>query len=147
MIQRIVYFSRNVMAGTDSQMKAEVEGILATARRNNAQAGVTGSLIFNSGGFAQVLEGRPEDVGAIFEKIQRDERHSDVLVLECRDVATRTFPNWSMGFVGARAGHERLFGAISESSGFDPSRFGAADVFAAMDRLVREEEGALASSA
>jgi hypothetical protein len=143
MIQRIVYFSHNAMAGSDDQLRAEVEHILATARRNNSAAGVTGSLIFNSGGFAQVLEGHADDVGAIFEKIQRDERHSDVLVLECRDVAERLFPDWSMGFVGASLRHERLFGAVSENGGFDASRFNSSDVFEAMQRLVREEEHAL----
>jgi hypothetical protein len=139
-LQRIVYFSRNTMDASHGTLREAVDDILEKARVNNAAAGVTGALIFNSNGFAQVLEGEREDVAAIFERIQCDPRHSDVLVLEYETVESRRFPNWSMAYVGASRTDERLFGAVSEASGFDSALLRADEVLAAMERLVREEE-------
>ncbi|UEM07295.1 BLUF domain-containing protein (plasmid) [Skermanella rosea] len=81
-IHRLVYFSRNAMPGTEDEIVAGVQQILASSRSNNARAGVTGALLFNSGCFAQVLEGPTPAVTETFERIQWDERHSEVLVLE-----------------------------------------------------------------
>ncbi len=140
MIQRIVYFSRNRMRGTDDQVEENVLQILHSARARNAAVNVTGALIFNSGGFAQVLEGGVAETGEIFERIQRDDRHSDVLVLECRMVEERLFGDWSMAYAGAGHHDERMFGASSGDSGFDASHFPADEVFEAMQRLLMEEE-------
>lgn len=140
MLQRIVYFSRNRMTGDSAAMRKEVETILDAARRNNRAAGLTGALIFNSGGFAQVLEGERDALAATFERIQCDPRHSDVLVLEYCEADRRYFDHWSMAFVGVNQDDQRLFGAISKESGFDHSHFSATDVLQAMHRLVSEEE-------
>jgi hypothetical protein len=142
MLHRIVYFSRNTMSGSSSDVLAGVQQILATARRNNARVGVTGALVFNSGGFAQVLEGPRQGVAEIFERIQCDRRHSDVLVLEHTQVETRSFASWSMAFIGRNLSDDRLFGAISKDSGFDPESMSTAEIFQAMNRLVLEEETA-----
>ena len=60
--------------------------------------GVTGALLFNEDLFAQVLEGPLEAVEQIFEQIQRDQRHSDVTILESGPAVERDFPEWSMAF-------------------------------------------------
>ncbi|UEM24727.1 BLUF domain-containing protein (plasmid) [Skermanella mucosa] len=144
-IHRLVYFSRNAMPGTDGEIVAGVQQILASSRRNNARAGVTGALLFNSGCFAQVLEGPSPAVTETFERIQWDERHSEVLVLEYAAVAARLFPNWSMSFVGADRSDQQLFGDVSAKSGFNPIHLKADRIFATLDRLMREEEKQAAS--
>jgi hypothetical protein len=142
---RLVYFSRNAIPGGAPALEAEIPGILATSQRNNARVGVTGALMFNSGGFAQVLEGRQRDVSSVFERIQCDPRHSDVLVLSFSAVASRLFGHWSMGWVGASQGDRRLFGAVGPTSGFDPDRLAGIDVAGDMLRLMQEEEAAAAA--
>lgn len=137
---RLVYFSRNQMPGSNQDIVAGIHQILASSRRNNAALGVTGALLFNSGCFAQVLEGPRAAVSRIFERIQRDPRHSDALVLEYAPVAKRSFPSWSMAFVGQRQKEQRLFGAISADSGFDPAHLSAEQIFSTLRRLVLEEE-------
>jgi hypothetical protein len=62
-----------------------------------------GTLLFNRGCFAQVLEGPREAVERTFERIQRDPRHADVMPLEFAPVARRGFPSWSMAFVARSA--------------------------------------------
>ncbi len=49
-------------------MAAELHSILLSARTNDAPASVTGALLYNSGNFAQVLEGPVAAVERIFEK-------------------------------------------------------------------------------
>lgn len=98
-LYRIVYCSRNLIAGTDAQQDQVLAGILQTARTNNAQQNVTGALLYNSGHFAQVLEGSRDAIERIFERIQRDQRHDDVTVLEFTESAARDFPEWSMAHV------------------------------------------------
>jgi hypothetical protein len=99
-LYRLVYCSRNRIRGSAAHVAAELHTILESARVNNARLGVTGALIFNAGNFAQVLEGPPSEVGKIFEKIQRDLRHSEVTVVQSGPAVERQFPDWSMAFAG-----------------------------------------------
>jgi len=96
----LAYFSRNAIAGTVDELNCEIASILHSARRNNPARNVTGALLYSDGCFAQVLEGRREDVEHIFENIQCDLRHSGVTVMHFHDVGERSFGEWSMAFAG-----------------------------------------------
>lgn len=100
-VYKLLYCSRNHIGGTPEQQRSEVERILASSRRNNVRQGLTGALLFNGDWFAQVLEGSLQAVEAAFERIQRDDRHSDVTLLESGYVAGRDFGEWSMAYAGA----------------------------------------------
>ncbi len=95
-LYKIVYCSKNYVAGTPGDWDSEILQILSTARANNSSQSVTGALLFSSGYFAQVLEGPQASIERIFEKIQRDPRHGEVTVLESGAAPERTFPEWSM---------------------------------------------------
>ena len=146
-IHRLVYTSRNLLQGTDPERAAVVAQILATSQRNNGKIGVTGALLFNSGSFAQVLEGPRAAVEATFERIQRDPRHSDVSVLQCEPVESRGFPNWSMAFIGHSVRGHALWNEIAGRTGFDISRIEGDQLFATLRRIVVEEEGVVADAA
>ena len=139
-LYRLVYSSKNLLHGAESDIAATVAEILATSQRNNARAGVTGALMFNQGAFAQVLEGPQRAVEATFERIQRDPRHGDVTVLQCGGVDSQGFPNWSMAFVGQSQAAHALWHGMAAASGFDPSRLDGDSVFATLRSLVLEEE-------
>jgi hypothetical protein len=96
----LAYFSRNAISGTPDDMRIAIAQILAAARRNNVRHHVTGALVFSDGCFAQVLEGRREDVESVFETIQCDPRHRDVTIMHLHEVAERSFGEWSMAFGG-----------------------------------------------
>ena len=98
-LYKIVYCSRNLVEGDAKHCDAEIAQILDTARRNNSSKGITGALLFNSGCFAQVLEGPRAAIETIFERIQCDPRHSDVAVLESGNTTERNFPEWAMAHV------------------------------------------------
>jgi hypothetical protein len=140
LVHRLVYFSRNAMPGTNDEIVEGIHQILKSSRSNNARVGVTGALLFNSGCFVQVLEGSASAVSETFERIQWDERHSDVLVLDYSPVAARAFPDWSMSFVGMERSGQELFGDVSAASGFDPAHLTADQILSTLHRLVLEEE-------
>lgn len=139
-LHRLVYYSRNKMDGSPELVLQEVRSILDISRINNEKVGVTGALLFNSGCFAQVLEGGQAAVEATFERIQRDERHGEVSLLSFGAVPERSFTNWSMAFVGASTFDAERFGGIAGESGFDPSRLTGDRVNAMLFNLTMEEE-------
>ncbi len=96
---RILYCSRNRTAQVEGKGAQALSQIFQTARFNNSRRDVTGALLYSSGFFAQVLEGPREEIEQVFEKIQCDPRHGDVTVLECSDIESRDFPQWSMARV------------------------------------------------
>jgi hypothetical protein len=99
-MHRLVYYSANKIGGTVDHMRSGMNQILAASRRNNGSVGLTGALMFSAGYFGQVLEGPQEAIEATFERIQQDRRHGDVNLLEFKEVANRSFGDWSMAFVG-----------------------------------------------
>jgi blue light- and temperature-responsive anti-repressor len=108
---RVVYVSRSLLP--EAAAEAELEGILAHARRGNAALGVSGALLFSEDCFAQALEGPPEAVEAVFEAIQRDPRHAEVVVLEAAPVPAREFGAWSMAYAGRCRRAEARFASLA----------------------------------
>ena len=76
-----------------------LQDLLQVARRNNQALGVTGMLLFTESTFLQVLEGAPAVVRSLYEKIAKDQRHANVLILAEDSIEQRNFGDWSMGFV------------------------------------------------
>ncbi|MDZ4789595.1 MAG: BLUF domain-containing protein [Hyphomicrobiales bacterium] len=71
-------------------------GILASARPNNTRDGITGALICREDIYLQLLEGPRDAVTAAFDRIKRDDRHMDAVILVSCDVEARIFPQWAM---------------------------------------------------
>lgn len=141
-LYRLVYYSRNAITGDAAALAGEITSILRKSQINNQRVGVTGALMFNSGCFAQVLEGSRLAVEDVFERIQQDERHGEVSLLGFDPVSARAFDNWSMGFVGASIDDAARYGALVQHSGFDPARMTGEALFETLHRLAIEEEQA-----
>jgi hypothetical protein len=130
-LRRVVYVSHTAVAPGEP-MWPVLDSILTAARRNNRRAGVTGALVYSARRFAQVLEGPPDSVEAIFERIQCDLRHDHVTVLEVSTPERRAFGDWSMAFVAdAPVPAEALEG---------PG--GAARIMATLQAAIRNTEAA-----
>lgn len=77
----------------------ELLEILRTSRKNNIENNVTGLLLYKEGNFLQILEGEEADVKFIFEKIKKDTRHTDIIIIFEEPTETREFDNWQMAFL------------------------------------------------
>ena len=139
-LHRVLYCSRNLIPGTPEAVAADVGSILATSRRNNARDGITGGLLFSEGCFAQVLEGPLDAIESAFERIQCDERHSDVTVLQSGPIATRDFPDWSMAFTGSDRASNPIMGMRIADAFAGQSNDGNKVLDLLKDVIVRETE-------
>jgi hypothetical protein len=111
-LYNVVYCSR----ATDGVDDDEVQRIIATARRCNAQHGITGMLVFGSGIFFQWLEGPRHEVTALMGLLRKDTRHENVVELsEEEDIGERLFPTWDMELVSSDHIREVLEDALGSA--------------------------------
>jgi hypothetical protein len=80
--------------------REQIEQILLVSRRNNEAAEITGALLFSDTNFFQVLEGPRAEVERLYETLNHDPRHKDLLLLLSEPLAARQFPDWSMAYIG-----------------------------------------------
>jgi len=93
---RLIYRSRSV-APIDWP---SVLDILETSRSNNLALEVSGVLLTTRSHYLQVLEGRYEDVNQLFMHIVRDERHTDIELIDFNIIDARLFRDWGMRGIG-----------------------------------------------
>lgn len=98
-----------------------VADLLTHARANNAEAGITGMLLYVEGSFFQVLEGEEATVARVFTEIKRDPRHRRVVEIIREPILERVFSDWSMGY--ARVGREDAGILAGENDFFQDEQF------------------------
>jgi hypothetical protein len=92
----------------------DLEAIHRTAREVNALEGITGLLIFNGTHFLQIVEGAPEAIDELVERLRRDPRHSGLEVRDQQLVENRSFPDWSMELVRVSASYFEAKDTVSD---------------------------------
>lgn len=95
MLVRLLYASR-LADGAGAEV---VESIVSQSRENNPAHGITGVLCYAGDVFMQVLEGGRAPVNALYNRIARDERHRQVMLLHYEEITERRFGGWTMGQV------------------------------------------------
>jgi Sensors of blue-light using FAD len=106
-LYRIVYCSSSNLAGSRSELEVQIRRILASSRKNNFEAAISGAMAFNEGWFAQVLEGSLDALAVTFGRIRSDPRHRDLRVLQQVAAQQRLFPTWSMAYADTPDGQAR----------------------------------------
>jgi hypothetical protein len=133
-ILQLIYVS----AATAPFTEQELARLLLRARANNQRLDVSGLLIHHAGSFFQVLEGGPDTVETLYERIAIDKRHTRVFLLARSMVPQRAFGDWSMGFV---AGADQQ---LKDLPGFNDFLRRGFDASQATDRASRAKDLALA---
>ena len=90
-IKHVIYTSRPTFFDNDV-----LDGILNTSRSNNTECEVTGSLIFHSDLYLQLLEGPSEAIDELYQKILADSRHTEITKLRDENTERRLFASWTM---------------------------------------------------
>jgi hypothetical protein len=138
---RLTYFSRNRLDRFNAPISDRVSEILAVSAVNNRRDNVTGALVYDNKWFAQVLEGAENVVAATFERILRDQRHSDISLVAMARVAQREFPNCAMTAVGHCPENTDIFRRYTENRHFDPQLMPAARIAELIEAVVFASEG------
>lgn len=98
-----MFFLIYVSAAVTWFSPSELRTLLERSRARNAQAGITGMLLYQDGNFMQALEGEESAVRALEACIAVDLRHRGMLTLCTGHTTERQFPDWSMAFHDLRA--------------------------------------------
>jgi len=118
-MRRMIYIS----TGRADHLLADRDDILALARRNNPELGITGMLITHTSTYVQILEGPPETVVPLLRYIAGDRRHSGFRLLLDEPIAVPTFAGRSMNHhatTGLGADLVRPIEALRSSTLRDP---------------------------
>lgn len=94
-MHHLIYLSR----ATQPMSEEALATLLHQARHYNAQHGLTGVLAYGNGQFMQLLEGEQSAINTLYERIQRDPRHENLVRFADKAITQRSFSTWSMAFV------------------------------------------------
>ena len=130
-LTQLIYVST---AAADTDVAA-VQRILDVARRHDATHGISGALLVNGGHFLQVLEGRAEDVNALYARIRRDRRHHHVALVDFGPLKQREFEGWAMRHVPGPRGHDRGVTGFLDELAASPDTERAHTALVLMQRL------------
>ena len=109
---RLVYISASLLAD-DPNERRQIADILLTSRRNNEESKVTGALLATDHNFSQVLEGERDAVEATYERIARDPRHKDIVLILYESIEVRRFPDWTMAWIGPSQSAEEAVARVT----------------------------------
>ncbi len=134
MLVRLLYASR-IAESTGDQA---IDDILTESRAKNAEHGITGVLCVCQTGrvFMQVLEGGREEVNALYNNIVRDARHSNVVLLDYEEIASRAFVGWRMGRVDLGKVNLSIILKYSELPRLDPYAISGKTALALLTELM-----------
>ncbi len=91
----LVYRSRS----TKQLKKDRVVAMSKHFAARNRDRDITGMLVFDGDYFMQVLEGPRQKITALYELIQTDPRHEEVVTVLDEPIYRRTFDDWGLGFI------------------------------------------------
>jgi hypothetical protein len=92
MLSHLIYISKRDSTCTQE----EITKILEYSQNYNRDNDITGVLLYSDRAFIQHLEGEHDIITALFNKVKKDPRHSDVSLFTISKIHERSFPSWYM---------------------------------------------------
>jgi len=97
----------------------EINNILTDSYVNNKNRGIKGVLLYAQGFFVQCIIGNKVDIQQTFERIKKDKRHEDIVVIVSGEVEELLFDDWTMSYVNEDA-YRTLVEPIVKNEIFNP---------------------------
>ena len=117
-LARLCYASSTV--SEEDEIRQDLMDILTEAIDFNGRHQVHGVLYYGHGKFFQCLEGDSDIVNQLFyEKITKDPRHSNVVLLDLADIDYVKFSRWNMKYASYDKAMLRFFSDRGMAE-FDP---------------------------
>ena len=101
---RLVCYVSTLNSETDLN---EVKSLFDFVSIRNAEMKLTGVLFFSDNNFLQILEGDFDTVGGLFDKIEKDNMHHDVIKIIDEDETKRMFDNYFFGFLTVTSSEDK----------------------------------------
>lgn len=90
----ICYISKEIPSSSDPGFLELFKFVIKFNNENN----ITGVLLYNEGFFLQVLEGEKDILERLIDRILRDSRHKEMLIILDESIEKRIFKKYSTGF-------------------------------------------------
>ena len=99
----------------------EINHLLDQSKEKNNQKDIAGILLYSEGNFFQVLEGEKSEVLKIFELIQEDERHYNIIKIFGKEIPEKKYDGYEVDFISEhrRYSQERLQHYLYHIQGLD----------------------------
>ena len=88
----LLYLSTKASSLTEQDISVIVE----SSSVNNAESEITGVLLEYNNCFLQYLEGPEYNILRLYDIIKRDNRHTNIQLIQTKDIQERIFSEWSM---------------------------------------------------
>ena len=92
MLSQLVYVSNRKPNCTAE----EIEKILDSCKKNNPPLNITGVLLYSETKFIQLVEGDAKVIMGLYDKIKKDNRHSNAMMISYNPITEKSFPSWHM---------------------------------------------------
>lgn len=92
MLSQLVYVSTRKPNCTAE----EIEKILDSCKKNNPPLNITGVLLYSETKFIQLVEGDAKVIMGLYDKIKKDSRHSNAMMISYNPISEKSFPSWHM---------------------------------------------------
>lgn len=110
MLYELIYRSTAKPGLTESDIK----DILSKAHTFNKKNNITGCLLYYKGQFLQLLEGEFTVLLELYDRIKRDSRHHDFLLMHMKETQYRTYSNWTMAYKSLEKKDLNKYAAVSQ---------------------------------
>jgi len=77
----------------------KIENILRISEENNNKNNITGLLLFSEGNFFQIIEGRKEEIAELYNKIEKDSRHHNIIKIFEKRIYKEAFDGYKSDFI------------------------------------------------
>jgi len=92
----------------------DIENMLFQIREKNKKLAITGVLLLIQGKFVQYIEGCAPEIDHVYNSIEKDTRHNDLVLLDSGDIEKRQFKDWSMAY--KKVGDEEVKEIVGDNS-------------------------------
>lgn len=93
-------YAISYVSSVNPNLKEEdIQKVLKYTRNWNNDHDITGILLFSDGNFFQVLEGEKDILKSLLERIIKDERHYNVMVIFEKEVSETNFDDYQSDFI------------------------------------------------
>ena len=132
MLVRLLYASRAV----GNIECAAIQDIMQQSHSHNPANGITGILCHSDKLYMQVLEGGRDAINALYAKILRDARHTDVVLLHYEEICERRYGGWTMGQANLAKVNQSILLRFSELPEMNPHAMSGKNSLALIDELM-----------
>jgi hypothetical protein len=114
---------------------SEINQIQTLAQRKNHQFDISGLLVYGRRYFLQCIEGPEKDIKQLYSNIKKDPRHRELLLLETKEVTSRSFENWSMHLIMLTEHMDHLVLKYCNSPHFEPHKISSKNALGLLKEL------------